>query len=184
MVDIHENYRDYMPPAWLRATVERLLASLSAEHVGGLESIVLTNSSSLRKGKTGRVGGRKYRAQECRGFYHPAGSQGRAWIELVVDNTLRAFAGRRLWLNMWRDVIVGDVLYHEIGHHLHETVGSAQKGGEASADDWSRRLSEVHFEKRYGRYKPLFAIASFLLTPFMDRLLAALGRRAQRRTVA
>jgi len=178
LVDIHENYRDYVPPSWVRATVERLMASLTAEHVGNLEAIVLTNSARVPKGKTNRVAGRKYQNRECLGFYHPATSQGRAWIELVVNNIVTQSGGRRLpSLNMVRDLLVGMTLYHEIGHHLHETLGSAERGGEASADDWSSRLSGVHIHKRYGHLESLFKIFGFLLSPVVNRLAARMRRR-------
>jgi hypothetical protein len=64
LVRITENYRDYVPPTWFRPAIERLLGSLDPEHVGGLEAVVLTNSGAVGKGKTGRVGGRKYRRND------------------------------------------------------------------------------------------------------------------------
>ncbi len=144
--DIIDDYRDYTPPSWVRETVIRLLENLDPGHVGGLQSIVLTNSARLGKGKTNRVRGRKYRERDCRGFYHHAGRSGGAWIQLVVDNIVRH---RRPRLKFMQDVIVGRTLFHEIGHHLHETIGSAKRGGEESADDWSHRLMDVFIRRRH-----------------------------------
>ena len=129
MVEIYENYREYVPPKWVRPAVERLVGSLGPEHTAHLDSIVLTNAACLPKGKTNRVKGRKYTNQECRGFYHHAQGGRRAWIEIAVDNTLKPFSHRTLPLNVLRDLVIGQVLYHEIGHHLHETLGSAQAVG-------------------------------------------------------
>jgi hypothetical protein len=54
---------------------------------------------------------------------------------------------RYLDVQFVRDFVLGTVLFHEIGHHLHYTVGSAQRGGESSAHDWEVRLGLVHFRK-------------------------------------
>ena len=57
MIEIHESYKGtFLAPAWFRPTVERLLKSLRPEHLGGLQSVVLTNSASIGRGKTRRVG--------------------------------------------------------------------------------------------------------------------------------
>jgi hypothetical protein len=39
-------------------------------------------------------------------------------------------------LQITRDLIVGRVLYHEIGHHLDVTLGSVGRGGEHGAEAW------------------------------------------------
>lgn len=121
MIPIHERYRDYTPPRWVRRSVERLLARVP-EHLHGLESIVLTNSAAMEKGKTRRVAGRRYHNRECRGFYHPAGKHGRAWIEIAVDNVLGRSSPPPL--AFIRDAILGGTLYHEFGHHLDATIGA------------------------------------------------------------
>jgi hypothetical protein len=69
-------------------------------------------------------------------------------------------------LQIFRDLEVGDVLYHEVGHHLHATVGSATRGGEEAAEYWRRRLSGIHFRRRYWYLRPVFSV----LRPF-DKFL-------------
>jgi hypothetical protein len=146
-VAIHENYKDYTPPPWVKPAVERLLASLAPEHIAGLESIVLTDAASIGKGRTHRVGKRKYRRSECRGFYNPRTRTSAAWIQLVVDNVI---AGWDTWMPRFlRDAIISRTLYHEVGHHLEHTVGAATRRGEAAAEDWRRRLARIHFGRRY-----------------------------------
>jgi hypothetical protein len=169
MVEVRHSFKDYEPPRWLDKTVQRLLASLSEEHVAGLEAIVLTDSASIGKGKTNRVRGRKYKRNECLGFYHPAWKGQLPWIEIVVDNMLRGIPPRAFVLSSLRDFVIGDTLYHEIGHHLHETVGSAARGGEYSADDWSRRLRRIHEQRRHRYLRPLLRIAGRCLTLFKGR---------------
>lgn len=172
--DLIDDYRDYSPPSWMRSTVIRLLESLEPNHIGGLQVIVLTNADRLGKGKTNRVRGRKYRERDCRGFYHPASRNGGAWIQLVVDNIVR---NRKPRFKFMQDFIVGRTLFHEIGHHLHETVGSAKRGGEESADDWGIRLMDVHVRRRHRLLMMFVKAFSFVLEPIATRLIAA--RRAK-----
>jgi hypothetical protein len=156
MIEIHERYKVFQPPRWFRPTVERLLKSVSPEHTGLLQSVVLTDAASIGRGKTGRVQGRKHSRNQCLGFYHPARRDAAPWIELVADNILSRKKPMRL--QMFRDAVVSGTLYHEIGHHLHATVGSATRGGEEAAEDWQHRLWTLHFRKRYWWLHPLFLV--------------------------
>src|SRR5438094_812312 len=88
VVNIYENYVRYTAPRWVRSSINRLMKTLSPEHVGGLRSIVLTSSAAIGRGKTGRVGGRKYLRGHCRGFYHQEWHGEPAWIEIVVDRSI------------------------------------------------------------------------------------------------
>jgi hypothetical protein len=159
VIPIYENFRDYTPPRGFRASVERLLESLPDGYLTGIESVVLTNSATASKGKTHRIGGRKYRRAECLGTYHPARDGSAAWIELHVD---RIMPLELPWWVRWSffvDSIVGSTLYHEVGHHLDKTIGSRTRGGERAADAWSIDLKRKHFRKR-------FRVLLFLLNPF------------------
>lgn len=55
MVRIHEAYRDYDPPRWIRQTVERLLTAITVPSTSELGSVVLTNSATVGAGRTRRV---------------------------------------------------------------------------------------------------------------------------------
>jgi len=158
VIPIHRNFQGYNPPRWFDRTIERLVSSLSDQHLSGLQSIVLTNSSALGKGKTRRVRGRKYQQRDCRAFYHHAWHGERPWIEIVVDNVLQTVPRFALSVNLVRDVIVGKVLYHEVGHHLQKTLGSAGRGGEHSADDWATRLLRLHVKRLYWYWKPIVLV--------------------------
>jgi len=174
--DIVDDYRDYTPPKWVRPAVVRLLEAMEPGQLAALNAVVLRNSGRLGKGKTSRVRGRKYRQRECLGFYHPAGRDGGAWIELVVDNIVRNRTPR---LNFARDLIIGPTLFHEIGHHLHETIGSAKRGGEDSADDWSARLMSSHIDTRYKPFVLLVSLFGFILKPFLPRLVRSMKSRTR-----
>ena len=129
--------------------------SLPLQHVGGLQSVILTDSASIGKGKTQRVAGRKYDRNACRGFYHQEWRGQPAWIQLVTDNILVSCPTALLRFQLFRDIEVGDTLYHEVGHHLHLTVGSARRGGEETAEYWCKRLTRLHFRRRYWYLRPV-----------------------------
>ncbi len=154
MVPIREDFQDYVAPRWFHRTVERLLGSLSSAHTQGLSAIVLTNSTRATRRKGGRLS-RRNRHGIPIGRYHPAYRGERAWVELIVDRIGADIPKPLLHVQLVRDLVVGHVLYHELGHHLHETVGSSARGGEPSAEVWRKRLSRLHARKRYGFLRPL-----------------------------
>ena len=181
MVEIVENYKNYEPPTFVRASIERLLASLSPEHFSGLQSVVLTNSETIGRGKTQRVRGRKYRRNTCRGFYHYATRRNRAWIEVVVDTTVSHLPRVLLLSSAVPDLLLAQALYHEVGHHLDATAGSASRGGEAAAEDWRRRLTKIHIRREYWYLFPVFIVLRFifrLFRPAIDRQIDKAKRLA------
>ena len=157
MVPVVENYKDYQPPTYVRAAVERLLSYVPPNYQAGLQSVVLTSASAIGKGKTRRVSGRKHHRNECRGFYHPKWKNEQPWIEIVVDNTLRGVWPPAHRIPMFREFVIADVLYHEFGHHLDLTLGSPARGGEAPANKWSKRLGSRYFRRRYWYLIPVFS---------------------------
>jgi len=127
------------------------------EHVGSLKSVILTGSSAIGRGKTRRVSGRRYDRNACRGFYHREWHGQPAWIQLVADNISASCPRALLRLQYFRDQEVAEVLYHEVGHHLHFSVGSAARGDEA-AEYWRKRLFRIHFRRRYWYLRPVFLL--------------------------
>jgi hypothetical protein len=174
MIEISERYRGSVRPQWMRTTVDRLLRSVPPELLNGLGTVMLTDAEAIGRGKTRRIRGRKYDRNKCLGFYHPRTQSETAWIELVVDN-IAAGAPRPLCaLQFIRDMVVSQTLFHEIGHHLDATLGSGARGGEAAAEDWSRRLSRAHFLKRYWYLKPI-AKTVLILIAVIRRLTSRLS---------
>ncbi len=149
MLPIHESYRHYRADKGVRKSVARLLKSLPPGHLAGLESVVLTNSRAVRKGRTGRVAGRKYKARECLGFYNPASSTSGPWIELIVDNIIPPEIP---WYMRWSflyDMLLSKTLFHEVGHHLDDTIGSPARNGEKAADKWADVLRARYFRTHH-----------------------------------
>lgn len=177
MPPLREDYQSYKPPAWVSKTVTQLLESLSGQHVGGLSGIVLTESALIGKGRTGRIAGRKYAMKDCLGFYHPRWQAEPPAIFLIVDNILAGTPPLFWRLPFSRDIFLGRVLFHEVGHHINDTVGSLAGGEEASAVEWERRLWRIHVWTKYWYLRPVFKP----LRLSGGWLLRVLRRNAQRR---
>lgn len=153
MVDVIEAYRDYEAPAGTRTSVETLLETVEPSLTAGLGSVVLTNTAALtgsRKRAFSWWHGRKLRhATQARGMYHRAWHGQAAWVELFVDQTMR---DTPRWLqrhHLIRIGLLGPVLYHELGHHIHATSHPEYAEPEGVADDWAKRLFLAHARARH-----------------------------------
>ena len=175
-VEIHADYRDYTPPAWVDRTVKRLLDSVSAP-LTDLGAIVLTERIVATTRKGSRPMRRNKRGTPL-GRYHPAWNGQAAWIEIVTDEIVAEWSGRPLanW-QFFRDRAIGRVLFHEIGHHLDRTIGATARSGESAADAWMRTLWRQHARRHYWYLRP-FKPAFAILGKFFS-FMAARGR-AQR----
>jgi hypothetical protein len=138
----------------MRKTVERLLASLPESHCRELAAIVLTETEVVRKRKGGRRS-RRNRRGIILGSYHPAWNHEAAWIELVVDEIVKDLPKALELLPLVRELVVGRVLFHEVGHHLDATLGSVGRTGEGGAEAWEARLSRRYFRQRYRYLRPV-----------------------------
>jgi hypothetical protein len=176
-ITVYENYKNYIPPHGVRSSIEKLLSNLPKEFLGGLESVVLTNSESIRKGKTHRIKGRKYSRQACLGFYHPRYKGNQPWIEILVDKTLDKTPALILWIPPIREALLSDSLFHELGHHLDATVGSPAPSGEAAAEAWKKRLSKTYFRKHYWY---IIAPLHLMLAPF-SRIISKYAAAAKQK---
>jgi hypothetical protein len=154
MPAIVEDYRDYKPPPWVSNVVKQLLQSLSDQHVGRLSAAVLTESALIRRGRSRRIAGKKYAMKECLGFYRRKWQGEPPAIFLIVDNIVGGKPPLCWRLPFSRDIFLGEVLFHEVGHHLNATVGSLAGGEEASAEEWVRRLGRIHFRTNTGICDP------------------------------
>jgi len=174
MVSIHENYKDYEPPAYVHSTIARLLGSLLQQYLSGLESVVLTNAAAIGRGKTRRVSGKKYSRNQCRGFYHRKSAHGQPWIEIVVDNVIGGSFFRRKprilpRIPFMQDLVFWKTLFHEIGHHLDFSIGPLARGAESSAEAWAPRLMRGYFRKRYWYLMPLIRPAKVIVRAVLRR---------------
>ncbi len=154
---IVESYRDFEPPENFRQTVETLLKFVPTKYLLGLKTIVLTNRAALsrdRRRKKTWSRNRKMRVADALGSYTRPGRSSPASVWLYVDNMVSAMVGEDFsWWNrgpFFRYLGVSEVLYHEIGHHIHSVHEPIYDGRENVAEDWKRRLQEDFFREFFG----------------------------------
>jgi len=177
---IVESYRDFEPPTNFKQTVETLLRYVPPKYVVGLKTIVLTNQAGLTSKKRKQrmwSRGRKVRVAECLGSYQHASKSSPAAVWLYVDNIVES--GINWWnsVPVLRYVVPCQILYHEIGHHIHTVHRPAYEEKENVADDWGGRLTKRFYRKHYWYLWPFLSVFARLSSP----ILAQLQKRAQQK---
>lgn len=81
-----------------------------------------------------------------------------------------------LRLPFFRYIMPGDVLYHEIGHHIHAIHKPIHEEREYVAEDWSRKLYANFVRKHYWYRYPGLRVFAFLASPIMKRLRRTTAR--------
>jgi hypothetical protein len=153
-IRINEAYRDYTPPVDASALVHELLSSVPGKYLRGISCIVLTNESALsRRDRKGTIRSRRRKVDKSRilGCYHGTNhrSNSSAWIELRVEKIIEGLKGAPRWLPIAREVVFGDVLFHEVGHHIHKTIRPEHIEKEDVADTWASKLNANFVRKKY-----------------------------------
>jgi hypothetical protein len=152
-VKVVEYYRDYSPPFDASRAVRLLLRHVPAKHLAGVRSVTLTNSRGTRLVRRGKVRwqNRKVKKADCFGFYR-AGH-----LTLLVDQILAGCPRYLLLLRVVPTYAIGEVLYHEIGHHIHRTQRRDLRDKEFVADEWGKKLLGAFIRKRYWYLSPVAA---------------------------
>ena len=168
-VKIVEEYQNYSPPVRVYHAVRVLLRYVPKEHLDGLHRIILTNSELLRdriKGKTKT----RVRPSDCLGLYRDG------QIILVMDQLFGQLPEIMLLIPTCKVLLIGETLYHEIGHHIHrmDEPGFRDQREEV-ADEWRVKLMEIFFAQHYWYLVKVFG---FLLPLFLP-LFMKLQRRLQ-----
>jgi hypothetical protein len=164
---IREAYRQYTPPVKAAAIVYKLLRTVPQKYLKGLDCVVLTNQTALsRKDRVGKVWsrGRKFDKSRSLGRYHPGSHSSLPYIELRVDKIVNVLkeAPAPLRIPFLRDVIFGQVLFHELGHHIHRTISPEHTEKEDVADRWAGKLNVNFIRKTYWYGVPLLRIYKFM----------------------
>jgi hypothetical protein len=149
-----EAYSGFTPPGWVMAAVEEMVAFVPEEQLAGLDCIVLTSHGSLnrahRRGKTWSRK-RQIRLTDAAGTYHQKHGGQPAFVRIYVDSVLSSEAPSRVpfFRKFQSKFKLAEVLYHEIGHHIHKTTRPEFREREDVADDWSKKLYRRYFLKRH-----------------------------------
>lgn len=158
-IKIQEAYREYQPPFDFTRTVEKLLATVPQKYLSGLGCIVLVNQSSLpRRDRVGRIRSRRRKVDKFHilGRYHKQWAGSQPYIELRVDRIILSLdiAGFPK-IKLLRELGIGYVLFHEIGHHIHATMRPEYLEKEDVADHWAGKLGSIYVRKTYWYLVPL-----------------------------
>jgi len=185
---IVENYRDYEPPRQLRGLIEDLLADVPAKYLVGLKTILLTNRKALsRDQRRQRVPVRKgvFPLAQALGAYYKATRSRPAYVLILVDNTLSSWPTWVLRAPLFRYWALSNVLYHEIGHHIHQAIEPVYDGKENVADKWMGKLGSRFTRRHYWYLRPITYPAGKILklmtkTAVWKRMEARAQRRLRR----
>jgi hypothetical protein len=87
---------------------------------------------------------------------------------LLVDKIFLGCPKYFLHVPYFRTYLMAEVLYHEIGHHIHRTKKRDHRDKEFVADEWGDKLLQSFMKERYW-YIP------FVAAPFMPLLAPFVG---------
>ena len=168
------SFTGYEPPFDPEPIIRRMLDSVPRNCLVGLSTVVLSNAGGLSgKRRNTRVKSRKRRVgwAAASGLYHPATRGNFAWIEIFVDNALRGWE-KRWWLRIpyVREGRLSDVLFHEIGHHVHRAVRPEHREKEDVADVWKVRLQRNYNRQRFRWIGVVSRIIRPLSGAYLERL--------------
>jgi hypothetical protein len=175
-VEISANYHEYTPPFPVEPIIRRMLDSIPRKYLNGLSKVVVTNTAGMSRERRRRVTQsrkRKVRILGARGLYHPAWQRDPAWIEIFLDNTIRGWE-KGIWLRLpfIREGKLGDVLFHEVGHHIHYTIRPEYREKEDVADVWKARLQRHYDRSR----RPWLRAIFFPIRPLIRALMRPMYR--------
>jgi hypothetical protein len=176
-----ESFESYSPPFDVTKAVRRMLRDVPPKFLHGLDSIVLTNVAALsRQQRNRRTRGRGQRTTlgESLGYYSEAWKGEPAHITILVDNFEKQWGRSWLRLGLIRDFAFSNLLFHELGHHIHRVHRPKYEGPENIADKWSKKLSGKFMRDRYWYLFPVAVPISLILGISKD--IAKLFRRMRR----
>ena len=160
-IRINEAYSDYVPHINATRVVRRLLQRVPENYTRGLDCVVLTNfAGQPRRNRVGKLTsrGRRLAKSRVRGLYHPQWGGRRPWIELYLDKIFQDVPKWALWIPPVRDLIVAEVLYHELGHHVHLFIRPEYREREDVADDWRNKFGGNFLRHQYWYLMPVFKV--------------------------
>src|SRR5688572_15675498 len=124
---------------------------------------------------------RRNRKRQSLGRYYVARRGEPAYIELIVDEIVKDVPAPFDRFQLPRDLTVGRVLFHEVGHHLHLTSRGVGRSNESSAELWKDRLSRMHIQRRYGYMRPFTPLLRLVRNVIKHRWLTLWCRDPRRR---
>jgi len=173
-------FQNYAPPFDPERAVRGMLRYVPAKFLHGLHRIVFTNVDALSRKERDRKtwGRRRVTLSETLGYYSQEWQGNPAHITILVDNFERRWSRGWLRVGFVRDMVLSEVLFHELGHHIHRVHRPEYEGKENVADKWSEGLTRKFMSGRYWYLVPL--AAPIALFAGVARDIARLYRRIRR----
>lgn len=184
-IDICESYKDFSPPSWVLGSVTRLIDGVPEKYLSGLHSVILTDADGLNHGRRRQKTlsrKRKVSIIECRGLYHQKWQGNPATIELFIDKIIYRFPVPVLKVPLFQDMLLAEVLYHELGHHIHKTQKPEHREREAVAEEWQKKLGRLYFRQKYKWIKP-FRIILKPIVAFLLKIVRLILRKTAQKDV-
>jgi hypothetical protein len=150
-------FRDYAPPFNAEKAVRRMLQIVSPNYLWGLHTVVLTNVLALSRKERDRKtwGRRRIALGDAVGYYTPEWHSEPAHITILVDNLEKHRARNWLRVGLFRDAELSKILFHELGHHIHEVHKPKYEDKEDVADQWSKKLRGRFLRRKYWYLAPI-----------------------------
>ena len=161
-VEIIEYYEDYEPPIDATKTTRKLIDNIPQKYLLGLGKIVITNRSRLAQRelqKKTKSRKRKVSMTNVRGLYHHRTFASPAWVEIFIDRISDLKHGFYQKIPFLRERVFSEVLYHEIGHHIHTVIHPEHRDPEDVAEEWEAKLWwRYYVKKKYWYLLPLLRL--------------------------
>jgi hypothetical protein len=111
----------------------------------------MSEAGLSRKDRVGKIWSRRRKRPKSLilGRYHPKSGSTPAYIELRVDKIAAGLQGLSARLPIAREIVFGQVLFHEIGHHIHYTIRPEHDEKEDVADTWAGKLNANAIRQHY-----------------------------------
>lgn len=165
-VTVAENLIAFRPPLGVRRAVERLLAHVPPQYLLGLETVVLRDEGGLVRREKLRRRRWLRQGEFILGCYFRSTSKRRARIELFVDRICEKWPKSLMRFPPLRDIRIGSILFHEVGHHIHRQFRVDDGPPELVAKKWQKRLMRKYMQEQYWYLMPIFQIANFFWKKF------------------
>ncbi len=153
---VEDAYKDFTPSVNVKKTVQILLEYVPREDTAHLQSIILTNTAALSRGRRRQKSSSGASIPFVAGLYHRTWKGNPAYIEIFVDNILSRAEKYELWFTFFRNLLFATVLYHEIGHHVQYMSKSKLVSREAYAEKYATHLKRHFVQRRYWYVKKIY----------------------------
>ena len=135
-----------------RETVEDILRYVPNKYLVGLDRVVIRDRGGLIRKELMRE---RKRGLAAMGLYYRATRTHPAHIELFIDEIVEGWPRPLLWCKAFREVLLTQTLFHELGHHVHSHLSPEHRDRESVAKTWSSQLVRDYLRRRFWYLRPL-----------------------------